>query len=156
MPVVRTYGCEECGNFIEVWFTLEQVEAGQDEAPACPHCARRTQQEFKPVAITGSVSARANALMEDIVANDYGVADMKRDHRAESVPQVRYKDQGNTMQQSVWGSTGHMMETAVAIGRSTRMQNGGFSGVDTLQQMLKDGTQKDLIEVAKQRSMKVW
>lgn len=156
MPVVRTYGCEDCGHFVEVWFTLEQVETGQDQPPACPHCAQRTQQEFKPVAITGSVSARAEALMEDIVDKDYGVADMQRDRRAESVPKVRYKDQGSPTQASTWGAAGAMLETAVSVGRQTRMSNGGFSGVDTLQAMLKSGEQPDLIELSKKRSMKVW
>lgn len=158
MPIVRTYGCEECGHFLEVWFTLEQVESGNDEPPPCPHCARRAmQQEFKPVAITGvSASSRANALMEDIVEKDFGVADLQRDRRNDSVPKVRYKDQGTPAQASTWGAAGAMMETAVAIGRQTRMQNGGFSGVDTLQAMLKSGQQPDLIEASKRRAIKVW
>jgi hypothetical protein len=154
MPIVRTYGCPDCGNFLEVWLTLEQSE---DPPPNCPHCARRAmQQEFKPVAITGSLNARANALTEKILDEDYGVADIKRDHRKESTPTFRYKDQGTPTQASTWGAAGAMLETAVAVGRQTRMSNGGFSGVDTLQAMLKSGEQPDLIEVSKRRSMKVW
>jgi hypothetical protein len=156
MPVVRTYGCEDCGHFTEVWFTLEQVENGQDQPPSCPQCAQHTRQHFKPIAINGSIAARAEAVMEDIVEKDYGVADIQRDRRAESIPKVRYKDQGAPAQASTWGAAGAMLETAVAMGRQTRLSNGGFSGVDTLQAMLKSGEQPDLIELSKKRSMKVW
>jgi putative FmdB family regulatory protein len=155
MPIVRTYGCEDCGHFTEVWLTLEQCD---DPPPPCPHCAARAmQQEFKPVALVGtSPSSRANALMEDIVEKDYGVADLKRDHRADSTPKVRYKDQGTPGQASTWGAAGAMIQTAVAIGRQTRMDNGGYSGVDTLQAMLKSGAQPDLIEASRRRAIKVW
>lgn len=156
MPIVRTYGCGQCGSFIELTLTMEQAD---DPPPECPRCAGQTAQEFKPVAIGGSIAARANKLAEEIAHDDYGVADMQRDSRAESVPKVRYKDQGTAMQaaaMSSWGANNALLETAVGIGRETRMRNGGMSGVDTLQKMLKDGTQKDLIEVSKQRSMKVW
>lgn len=153
MPIVRTYGCEGCGFVMDVTLTLEQAD---NPPPDCPRCAGVTQQEFKPVAIGGSTSARANKLTEDILANDYGVANMQRDHREGSTPTVRYKDQGNAAQASTWGATGAMLEQAVAVGRQTRMANGGLSGVDTLQAMLKSGQQVDLIEASKKRSMKVW
>jgi DNA-directed RNA polymerase subunit RPC12/RpoP len=157
MPIVRTYGCGDCGRFIEVTLTMEQVD---DPPPECPHCAARAmRQEFKPIAIGGSTVGKAVKLAETIAAEDYGVADMQHDTRHGGRPKVRYKDQGNTMQQaqvSTWGVPGNALETAMAIGRQTRMANGGYSGVDTLQRMLKDGTQADLIEVSKQRSMRVW
>lgn len=156
MPIVRTYGCGDCGHFIEITLTMEQVD---EPAPECPYCAAQTQQEFKPFAIGGSTVGKAVKLAETIAAEDYGVADMQHDTRHGGVPKVRYKDQGNTLQQqqtSSWGAPGAALETAISLGRQTRMANGGFSGVDALQKMLKDGTQPDLIEMSKRRSMKVW
>lgn len=156
MPIVRTYGCGDCGHFIEVTLTLEQAD---DPAPECPYCAHQTQQEFKPFAIGGSTVGKAVKLAETIAAEDYGVADMQHDTRQGGVPKVRYKDQGNPLQQqqtSSWGAPGAALETAISLGRQARMANGGYSGVDALQKMLKDGTQPDLIELSKRRSMKVW
>lgn len=156
MPIVRTYGCGDCGHFIEVTLTMEQVD---DPPPQCPHCAARTTQEFKPFAIGGSTVAKAVNLAETIAHEDYGVADMQHDTRRGGTPKVRYKDQGNTLQHqqmSSWGAPGGLLESAVSIGRQTRLASGGFNGVDVLQKMLKDGTQPDLIEASKRRAMKVW
>jgi hypothetical protein len=114
------------------------------------------QQEFKPIAIGGSTVGKAVKLAETIAAEDYGVADMQHDTRRGGVPKVRYKDQGTPAQASTWGAAGAMMDKAVAIGRQTRMENGGLSGVDTLQRMLKSGEQPDLIEASKRRAMKIW
>jgi putative FmdB family regulatory protein len=154
MPIVRTYGCNDCGNFIEVTLTLEQAD---DPPPECPHCAAASmQQEFKPFAIGGSTVGKAVQLAETIAAEDYGVADMQHDTRRGGTPKVRYKDQGNPAQTSAWGATGEVLQQAMALGRQTRMANGGFSGVDTLQKMLKSGEQPDLIEASKKRAMRVW
>jgi hypothetical protein len=157
MPIVRTYGCGECGRFLEVMLTLEQAD---DPPPDCPHCAAAPmRQEFKPIAIGGSTHARAVKLAETIAHEDYGVADMQVDGRQGGVPKVRYKDQGTPLQQSQissWGADGSAIQTALALGRQTRMANGGYSGVDTLQAMLKSGAQPDLIEASKRRAMKVW
>jgi len=157
MPIVRSYGCGDCGRFVEVTLTMEQVD---DPPPECPHCsAAAMHQEFKPVAIGGSVVGKAVRLAETIAAEDYGVADMQHDTRVGGTPKVRYKDQGNSMQQaqiSSWGVPGSTLETAMALGRQARMASGGYSGVDTLQRMLKDGTQPDLIEASKRRAMRVW
>jgi putative FmdB family regulatory protein len=157
MPIVRTFGCNDCGHFMEVTLTMEQVD---DPPPECPWCAAAPmQQEFKPFAIGGSTVGKAVKLAETIAHEDYGVADMQHDTRAGGTPKVRYKDQGNTLQQqqlSTWGTPGNVLETAVALGRQTRMANGGYSGVDTLQAMLKSGEQPDLIEASKKRAMKVW
>jgi putative FmdB family regulatory protein len=157
MPIVRTYGCEQCGHFIELTLSMEQVD---DPPPPCPACeAQETSQIFKPVAIGGSTVGKAAKLAETIAHEDYGVADITHDTRHGGVPKVRYKDQGTAMQQaqmSSWGAPGNMMETALALGRQARLASGGYSGVDTLQKMLKDGTQPDLIEASKRRSMKVW
>jgi hypothetical protein len=157
MPIVRTFGCNNCGNFIEVSLTMEQVD---DPPPECPRCAAVSmQQEFRPIAIGGSTVGKAVKLAETIAAEDYGVADMQHDTRHGGTPKVRYKDQGNDMQRaqiSSWGAPGNVLAEAMALGRKTRMANGGYSGVDTLQAMLKSGEQPDLIEASKRRAMKVW
>jgi putative FmdB family regulatory protein len=157
MPIVRTYGCGDCGHFLEVTLTMEQVD---DPPPDCPHCAAQPmQQEFKPIAIGGSTVGKAVKLAETIAAEDYGVADMQHDTRIGGTPKVRYKDQGNALQQqqlSSWGAPGNVLSEAIALGRQTRMANGGYSGVDTLQAMLKSGEQPDLIEASKRRAMRVW
>jgi hypothetical protein len=161
MPIVRTYGCNECGHFIEVTLTMEQVD---DPPPDCPRCnawdlKEKMHQEFKPVAIGGSTVGKAVKLAETIAAEDYGVADMQHDTRLGGTPKVRYKDQGTALQQqqmSTWGSPGNMLSEAIAIGRQTRIANGGYSGVDTLQAMLKSGEQPDLIEASKKRMMRVY
>jgi hypothetical protein len=117
------------------------------------------QQEFKPVALTGSPAAKARGLAEEIARDDYHVADMSWESREGGVPKVRYKDE--TPQSiasstgSSWGVTGEALQQAMALGRQTRLQHGG-SGLDMLQRALKDGTQPDLIEVSKSRAMKVW
>jgi putative FmdB family regulatory protein len=157
MPIVRTYGCGSCGHFLEVTLTMEQVD---DPPPECPKCANQNMaQEFKPVAIGGSIVGKAVRLAETIAAEDYGVADMQHDTRRGGTPKVRYKDQGNTLQQqqmSSWGAPGNVLSEALELGRRTRMANGGYSGVDTLQAMLKSGEQPDLIEASKKRAMRVW
>lgn len=157
MPIVRTYGCGQCGHFMEITLTMDQAD---DDPPECPHCAAQTQQEFKPIAIGGSVTGKAHKLAETIASEDYGVADFNISSQREGdVTKHRLKDQGNAMQQataSSWGAPRDVLETAVQIGRATRMSSGGYSGVDMLQKMLQDGTQPDLIEQSKKRSMKVW
>jgi putative FmdB family regulatory protein len=157
MPIVRTYGCNDCGHFIEVTLTMEQVD---DPPPECPQCTnQKMAQEFKPIAIGGSTVGKAVRLAETIAAEDYGIADMQHDTRIGGTPKVRYKDQGNDMQRaqvSSWGAPGNVLSEAIALGRQTRMANGGYSGVDTLQAMLKSGEQPDLIEASKRRAMKVW
>jgi putative FmdB family regulatory protein len=157
MPIVRTFGCGACGHFLEVTLTMEQAD---DQPPECPHCAARPmQQEFKPFAIGGSTVSKAVKLAETIAHEDYGVADMQHDTRRGGIPKVRYKDQGNTLQQqqlSSWGAPGNVLSEAMTLGRQTRMANGGYSGVDTLQAMLKSGEQPDLIEASKKRMMRVY
>lgn len=157
MPIVRTYGCEECGHIMDVTLTLAQCD---DPAPVCPRCTAHDlrepmRQEFKPVAIGGSTRTKAADLALTIAHEDYGVADIEVDHRRDSVPKVRFKDQGNAGQASTWGAAGAMLEQAVAIGRQTRLQNGG-NGLDILQNALKTGEQPDLIEASKKRAMRVW
>ena len=151
MPIVRTYGCSQCGGFLELTLTMDQADDGP---PDCPRCSVVTVQEFQPFAIGGSTRTRARDLAQTIAHEDYGVADIQVDHRYESTPKVRYKDQGTTAQASVWGATGNMLEQAVAIGRQTRQRYG--SGLDILHNALKTGEQPDLIEASKRKSMRVW
>ena len=153
MPIVRTYQCEECFNRIELTLPMDQWDRSP---PNCPVCERRImQQEFKPVAIGGSDIGRAHAIAEDIISNDYHVADMQREHRMEGTPQVRYKDASSTpAQASNWGAAQHVLESAMAIGRETRMKYG--SGLDVLQANLKSGAEPDLIEMSKKRSLRIY
>lgn len=154
MPIVRSYFCERCAHQMTVTLSSDQWEA---DAPECPNCAiSPMQQEFKPIAIGGSVTGKANAIVEQIAAEDYGVADMQRDRREGATPKHRYKDQGPPAQASTWGATGDMINQAMAIGRQTRMQSGGLSGLDVLQKALKTGDQPDLIEASKKRAIRIY
>jgi putative FmdB family regulatory protein len=152
MPIIRTYACPDCMHQMDVVLTMEQVD---DPPPECPACARRAamRQEFKPVAITGSKIARAGDLAEDIIQNDYNVADMNRARPGET-RKIRYKDQVAAYPESHWQMAQGALEGAIAAGRQMRLKHG--SGLDVLQANLKSGAQKDLIEISKQRSVKVW
>ena len=119
------------------------------------------QQEFKPVAIAGSAYAKARDLAEDIAAKDYNVADLqwRRNNEQSQATPHRLKDETpQTVAASTgsnWGVTGEALQQAVALGREVRLKHGG-SGLDMLQNALKDGSQPDLIEASKRRAMKVW
>lgn len=154
MPIIRTYGCPDCGHFLEITLTLEQWN---EPAPDCPQCTNRTQQEFKPIAIGGSAATRARTLAEDIAAKDYGVADLqwRKDREVAQATPHRLKDETPQSIGSQWGVTGEALQQAIALGRDIRLNHGG-SGLDMLQKGLKDGTQPDLIEISKRRAMKVW
>jgi len=154
MPIVRTYACEACGGFLEVTLSMDQVDA---PPPDCPHCAEQTHQEFKPIAIRGTEAGhrdRAVKLAQDIAEKDYGVADYKSDGRVGGRGKVRYKDQKKANPHQ-WGVAQEALQTAITLGRQTRLQHGG-DGLDILQRALKDGTQPDLIEQSKKRAIKVW
>jgi 2-hydroxychromene-2-carboxylate isomerase len=112
------------------------------------------QQEFKPVALGGSASTKAHTIAEDIIRNDYHVADFNREHRREGTPKVRYTDQNSRNDRSSWGTAHAALETAIASGRQIRQQYG--SGLDVLQANLKSGAQRDLIAASKERSIKIW
>lgn len=151
MPIVRTYQCEQCFNRIELTLAAEDWDA---PAPDCQICARQLQQQFKPVAIGGSISGKAHAIAEDIASNDYHVADMQRERRPEGTPKVRYKDAGSTPAQATnWGATNEALSMAIAAGRETRLNYG--SGLDVLQANIKSGVEPDLIEISKRRSIRV-
>lgn len=152
MPIVRTYACPECNHWIEVTLAADQWD---DPEPECPACAARTQQQFKPFGITGSNNARAHAIAEDIVSNDYHAADFQREWRREGTPTVRYKDQNASIPASSWNGVQGALETAVAIGRQTRTLHGG-TGLDVLKANLASGAEPDLIANSKRKSIKVW
>ena len=152
MPIVRTFQCEDCNHRLEVTLAADDWDA---PPPACPLCeARPMSQEFKPVAIGGSPSARAHAIAEDIADRDYHVADMQRDSRPEATPKVRYKDQITGISPSTWQATTETLQQAMQFGRALRLKHG--SGLDVLQANLKSGAEPDLIENSKKRAMKVW
>lgn len=110
--------------------------------------------DFRPIALGGSIKARAVALAEDIAEKDYGVADFKSDGRDGGKPNVRYKDQKKTTPHQ-WGVANEALQTAIALGRQTRLRHGG-DGLDMLQRALKEGVQPDLIEQSKRQAMKIW
>ena len=152
MPIIRTYQCEQCFHRMELTLAADDWNA---PPPECPVCAEaQMQQEFKPFAIGGSNTAKAHAIAEDIVNNDYHVADMQREHRPQGTPKVRYKDAGSVPAQSAnWGATSEALSMAIAAGRETRLQHG--SGLDVLQANIKSGVEPDLIELSKRRSIRV-
>lgn len=119
-------------------------------------------QEFKPPAIGGSVRSRAQAITENIIANDYNVANLSADKGLGSVPKVRYKDQAPNLPAANWNmadaaSHRSVLETAISIGKRTRAETKGVGdGLDILQRNLRNGNQVDLIEASKRRSIKVW
>lgn len=152
MPITKTYMCPECAHRMEVTLSADQWDA---PPPSCEACdAREMDQEFKPFGIGGSVASRAHKITEDIIARDYGVSNIRSDKGIGAVPQVSYKDQTADMK-SAWQSAGghrSMLETAISIGKANR----GNDGLDILQRNLRDGTQVDLIEASKKRSIKVY
>lgn len=153
MPIRRTYQCGECFVRYEVELPAEHWDAAPPSCPACD--ARELKQEFRPIAIGGSVSARANKITEDILEKDYHVSDIQRDRHEGATPKVNFKDQTATVAPSNWTAVGReALEMAIANGRQTRLEFG--SGLDVLQSNLKSGAQPDLIEVSKRRSARVW
>jgi hypothetical protein len=149
--IIKTYGCLACGYTMEVTLEASQWD---DPEPDCPHCAARTQQEFRPFAITGSVSARAHSIAEEIITSDYHAANFQREHRQDGTPQVRYKDQAGPVTPAQWNAATGAIEQAIAVGRPMRLKHG--SGLDALQENLRSGVEPDLIANSKRISAKIW
>ena len=147
--------CPACSHRMEVTLSADEWDA---PPPSCEACdARDMHQEFKAPAIGGSVSMRAHRLAEDIIRDDYKVANVQFDNRQGGVPKVRYADQSATQLQATWGGQiANAVETAAAIGKQTRRENGGFDGLDMLKANLASGAQPDLIEASRRRAIKVW
>lgn len=156
MPIMRTYMCPDCACQIEVMLSADQWDA---PPPSCEACdAREMRQEIMPPKIGGSLRSRAVKLAEDIMANDYNVADARFDNRQGGKPKVRYKDETPGSLAGAWASAQQhnaLLEQAVAIGKQTRREIGG-DGLDILKHSLASGTQPDLIEASKRRAIKVW
>jgi hypothetical protein len=152
MPIVRTYACEDCFHMMDVTLSMDQVD---DPPPPCPMCAQRAmRQEFKPVALGGSVTSRAHAIAEDIASNDYHVSDMQVGRKQGDVTKTRYKDTSSTVPASTWSAAQDVLQGAITAGRQSRLKYG--SGLDVLQASIKSGAQPDLIENSKKRMIKLW
>jgi hypothetical protein len=137
---------------MDVTLTMDQVD---DPPPECPKCAQRAmQQEFRPVALGGSVTTRAHAIAEDIAANDYHVSDMSVGTKMGDVTKTRYKDTSSTVPASTWSAAQDVLQGAITAGRQSRLKYG--SGLDVLQANIKSGVQPDLIENSKKRMIKLW
>lgn len=151
MGIVRTFMCGDCGHHLEVTLRFDQWD---DPPPPCPKCSTQLDIDFRPIALGGSNRARAAKLAESIAEQDYGVADFKSDGRVGGRTKHRLRDQTKSSPVA-WGATQEIIATAAALGRETRLKHGG-DGLDMLQRALKDGSQPDLIELSKKRSMKIW
>jgi hypothetical protein len=150
--IIKTYACPACNYWLEV--TLEASQWDEPE-PDCPQCAARTQQEFKPPGIIGSIGARAHDIAESIITTDYHAADFQREHRQDGTPSVRYKDQTTGTPASSWAAANATLEQAIALGRQSRLKHG--SGLDVLQANLASGAEPDLIANSKRNKMiKLW
>ena len=159
MPIARSYMCGECGHRMEVVLSADQWDS---PLPSCEACdAREMNQEFRPPAIGGSLRGKARGIAEDIIANDYNVADAKFDNRLGGTPKVRYKDQSTTaLPPAAWAAAQATLQQAVDIGRSHRQhrysEGPQGNGLDVLKAALDSGQQPDLIAASKRRAIKVW
>jgi hypothetical protein len=115
-------------------------------------CAAKVQQDFKPPAIVGSPRYQAVKVAENILENDYGVADAKIEGKEGGTPKVRYKDENQSG--SFWTASTDTLQAAMAAGRQTRLKHG--SGLDILQANLRSGAEPDLVKLSKDRCMRIW
>jgi hypothetical protein len=150
--------CPECNHRMEVVLAADQWDA---PAPSCEACdAREMGQVFHPPAIGGSLASRAGAIAEDIIANDYKVADFHSDRRLGGTPKVRYKDQTGAITPSAWQNAQGVLQQAIDLGRahrSVRYEKGPQgNALDVLKGALASGEQADLIQASKRRAIKVW
>lgn len=156
--IMRTYQCPNCFHRIEVALSADEWDA---PPPSCEACdAHDMEQEFKPPAIGGSVRSRARGIAEDIVANDYNVANIQFDGRQGGTPKVRYKDQTPNLPAAAWQNAQQTVQQAIDLGRQhrrTRYSSGPQgNGLDVLAGALQSGEQPDLIAASKRRAIKVW
>lgn len=143
--ILRTYGCGECNHMMTVELRSDQWD---QEPPECPMCANSTYQEFKPPGIGGGNVGRAVEMALDIASKDYGVADIQADGKQGGTPKVRYKDAIAAHDRSSWGMHAEALQSAVSLGRQTRLQHG--NGLDIIKGM------PDLIAASKKRSARIW
>ena len=150
--IIKTYQCSECFHRMEMTLTADQWD---NPPPNCAICEARTNQEFQPPAIGGSVRARAARIAEDIAANDYGVANINFEHREGGTPTVRYKGQTASAMPAQWQGHRELLEQAISIGKQNR-RDFGLDGLDILKRNIMSGDQPDLIEASKRRAIKVY
>ena len=158
MPIARSYMCGECGHRMEVILSAEEWDS---PLPSCEACdAREMNQEFRPPAIGGSLRGKAARIAEDIMANDYNVANASFGNRQGGVPKVRYKDQSPNLPPGAWQQAQATLQQAVDIGKSHRQhrysEGPQGNGLDVLKAALDSGQQPDLIAASKRRAIKVW
>lgn len=158
MPIARSYMCGECGHRMEVVLSAEEWDA---PAPSCEECdAREMNQEFRPPAIGGSLRGKARGIAEDIMANDYNVANAKFDNRQGGTPKIRYKDETAGLPKGAWQAAQQTLQQAIDVGRHHRQHRYADgpqgNGLDVLQAALGSGDQPDLIAASKRRAIKVW
>ena len=158
MPIARSYMCGECGHRWEAVLAADDWDAPM---PSCERCdAREVGQEFKPPAIGGSIASKAHRIAEDIMANDYNVANARFDNREGAVPKVRYKDQTGSLPPAAWANAQAQLSQAIDIGkahRQHRYESGPQgNGLDVLKAALATGEQPDLIAASRKRAIKVW
>jgi predicted nucleic acid-binding Zn ribbon protein len=156
--IMRTYQCPECNHRIEVTLTADEWDA---PPPSCEACdAHDMQQEFRPFGIGGSVRGKAAKITEDIIANDYAVANFQSDRRLGGTPKVRYKDQSANLPAAAWQNAQQTLQQAIDVGRSHRRHHykdgPQGNGLDVLKGALQSGEQPDLIAASKRRAIKVW
>jgi hypothetical protein len=152
MPIIRTYACEDCFYQMDVTLSMAQAD---DPPPPCPACAQRAmRQEFRPVALGGSVSSRAHAIAENIASSDYHVSDMTVGRKEGDRSKVTYKDTTPNVAPSSWTAAQETLQAAISAGRQTRLRHG--SGLDVLQANLKSGVEPDLIENSKRKMIRLY
>lgn len=150
--------CPDCGHRAEVVLSADDWDAAP---PVCSACvAHDMLQVFKPPAIGGSMSSKAHAIAEDIMANDYQVANARFDNREGGTPKIRYKDQTGALPPAAWANAQAQLAQAIDLGkahRQHRYESGPQgNGLDVLKAALDSGQQPDLIANSKKRAIKVW
>lgn len=169
--------CADCGHRLELELRLDQWN---DPPPPCPQCDKvEIDLDFRPIALGGSLANRAMAYAEKIAAEDYQVADMQLDSREGGRPKVRYQEPKELKEAAAkvareasreahrtrhapsnWSpnpaAAHETLLKAVAIGREARLMSGGKSGLEILQDNIRNGTEPDKIANSKKLSAKIW
>lgn len=70
--ILRTYACNDCGALFEC-----EMESGDAGDPGCPACATVMQWRPRSFAIGGSAQSKAVDLTQNIIEQDFGLADMR-------------------------------------------------------------------------------
>lgn len=81
MPVIRTYGCDDCGA------TFEVTQAMDDGAPDCPNCSRVLEWQPGGFNIIGT-KAKAIDVTQDILEKDFGLTNFRDNQRQGDVAAI--------------------------------------------------------------------